>query len=190
MNDPSAKTRGGEILQVHPYCLMFFTDETGHEDFADPNFPIFGMGGCGLLAAAIDQNLRQPWREMKANHFGGADVTARERTPKADRRTDRGIRSVLRGPAVRKVCRNDDQEDVVGWPFTDSGNAGAASPKVAGTRWALPASPGRKLRSCMKRLTVVISCWKPISENRRPRSTVKKLKSTMALCPKATRRLK
>jgi hypothetical protein len=53
---------------------MYFVDETGHEDFADPNFPIFGMGGCGMLAAAIDQNLRGPWREMKARYFGGADV--------------------------------------------------------------------------------------------------------------------
>ena len=64
----------GDTLQVHPHCLMFFTDETGHEEFADPNFPIFGMGGCALLAAAIDPVLRQPWREMKAHHFGGADV--------------------------------------------------------------------------------------------------------------------
>jgi hypothetical protein len=63
-----------EVLQVHPLCLIFFIDETGHEEFADPEFPIFGMGGCGLLAAAIDQNLKRPWRQMKDRHFGGADV--------------------------------------------------------------------------------------------------------------------
>jgi hypothetical protein len=68
------KIRTGDVLQVHPHCLMFFVDETGHEDFADPNFPAFGMGGCGLLAAAIEQNLRSPWRRMKDRHFGGADV--------------------------------------------------------------------------------------------------------------------
>jgi hypothetical protein len=45
---------------------MFFTDETGHEEFADPNYPVFGLGGCAIPAAAIDLNLRQPWREMKA----------------------------------------------------------------------------------------------------------------------------
>jgi hypothetical protein len=39
---------------------MFFSDETGHEDFADPNYPVFGIGGCAVLAAAIDQNLRIP----------------------------------------------------------------------------------------------------------------------------------
>jgi hypothetical protein len=68
------RTKTGENLRVHPHCLMFFTDETGHEEFADPKYPIFGMGGCALLAAAIDPVLRQPWREMKARHFGGPDV--------------------------------------------------------------------------------------------------------------------
>jgi hypothetical protein len=70
----SARTPKGEILTVHPHCLMFFVDETGHEDFADPNYPVFGLGGCAALAAAIDQNLRAPWREMKERFFGGADV--------------------------------------------------------------------------------------------------------------------
>ena len=66
--------RTGEILKVHPHCLMYFVDETGHEHFADPQFPVFGMGGCGILAAAVDQVLRQPWRQMKAQHFGGPNV--------------------------------------------------------------------------------------------------------------------
>jgi hypothetical protein len=68
------RSRNGERLTVHPYCLMFFVDETGNETFADPQYPIFGLGGCALLAAAIDPVLRTPWRDMKALHFGGADV--------------------------------------------------------------------------------------------------------------------
>ena len=40
--------------------------DTGQEKFADPKFPVFGMGGCAILAAAIDQNLRQPWRGRNA----------------------------------------------------------------------------------------------------------------------------
>jgi hypothetical protein len=64
----------GERLIVHPHCLMFFVDETGHETFADPQYPVFGLGGCALLAAAITPVLRTPWRQMKALHFGGADV--------------------------------------------------------------------------------------------------------------------
>jgi hypothetical protein len=64
----------GKKLMVHPHCLMFFVDETGHEEFADPNFPVFGIGGCAIMAGAIDPVLRQPWRAMKERHFGGADV--------------------------------------------------------------------------------------------------------------------
>src|SRR6516225_8720989 len=53
---------------------MFFVDETGHEEFADPKFPVFGLGSCAILAAAIENNLRTPWREMKERWFGGPDV--------------------------------------------------------------------------------------------------------------------
>ena len=60
-------------LSVHPHCLMFFVDETGHERFADPNHPVFGMGGCAIMAGAIPEVIRRPWRSMKAEHFGGAD---------------------------------------------------------------------------------------------------------------------
>jgi hypothetical protein len=67
-------SKNGERLIVHPHCLMFFVDETGDETFADPQYPVFGLGGCALLAAAIELVLRTPWRNMKALHFGGADV--------------------------------------------------------------------------------------------------------------------
>jgi Protein of unknown function (DUF3800) len=61
-------------LQTGPACLMFFTDETGHENFADPNYPVFGLGGCAIISSAAEANIRKPWRAMKAAHFGGADV--------------------------------------------------------------------------------------------------------------------
>jgi hypothetical protein len=61
-------------LLVRPDCLMFFIDETGHEAFADPKYPVFGIGGCAVMAGAVDTVLKQPWRAMKAKHFGGADV--------------------------------------------------------------------------------------------------------------------
>ena len=70
----SLRTKDGERLTVHPHCLMFFVDETGNETFADPQNPVFGLGGCALLAAAIDPILRTPWQTMKALHFGGAGV--------------------------------------------------------------------------------------------------------------------
>jgi hypothetical protein len=63
-----------ERLKVHPGCLMVFVDETGHEEFADPNYPVFGFGGCAVPAFAAPDVLERPWREMKERHFGGADV--------------------------------------------------------------------------------------------------------------------
>lgn len=61
-------------LSVGPTCLMFFIDETGHETFADPNYPVFGLGGCAITSSAIESHITRPWRAMKAQHFGGEDV--------------------------------------------------------------------------------------------------------------------
>jgi hypothetical protein len=61
-------------LEVHPQCLLFFLDETGHEEFADPTYPIFGVGGCAVMAGAVDDVLRKPWRKLKDKYFDGANV--------------------------------------------------------------------------------------------------------------------
>lgn len=61
-------------LNVSPNCLMFLIDETGHEELADPNYPVFGVGGCAIVAAQMENVIRAPWRALKAQHFGGADV--------------------------------------------------------------------------------------------------------------------
>src|SRR5262249_50960205 len=59
-------------LLVRPDCLMFFCDDTGHEDFRDPQFPVFGIGGCGLMARALEPMLKRPWQENNARYFPGA----------------------------------------------------------------------------------------------------------------------
>jgi hypothetical protein len=72
-------------LLVRPDCLMFFCDDTGHGDFRDPQFPLFGIGACAIMAGAIDHVLTGPWRSMKAEHFGGpavASTRARSRLPR------------------------------------------------------------------------------------------------------------
>lgn len=61
-------------LIINPMGLVFFVDETGHEFFADTQYPVFGLGGCAMVAGAMDAEIRSPWRAMKARHFGGADV--------------------------------------------------------------------------------------------------------------------
>jgi hypothetical protein len=61
-------------LQVGPNCLLFFIDETGHETFADKNYPVFGLGGCAINSSSAAAVIAEPWRAMKAAHFGGEDV--------------------------------------------------------------------------------------------------------------------
>lgn len=57
-----------------PACLLVAIDETGHEDLADPHYPIFGLGGCVTLVSECDQHLREPWAALKSQHFGGPRV--------------------------------------------------------------------------------------------------------------------
>ena len=52
---------------------MFFVDDTGHEEFADPNYLVFGLGGCVMMAGALEAVIKRPWRALKEQHFGGAD---------------------------------------------------------------------------------------------------------------------
>jgi hypothetical protein len=61
-------------LVINPMGLVFFVDETGHEFFADTQYPVFGLGGCAMVAGAMDAEIRSPWRAVKALHFGGANV--------------------------------------------------------------------------------------------------------------------
>jgi hypothetical protein len=61
-------------LPVGPTCLLFFIDETGHETFADEKYPVFGLGGCAITSSSAEAVIAQPWRAMKAAHFGGENV--------------------------------------------------------------------------------------------------------------------
>jgi hypothetical protein len=60
------------VIRLHPRCLAFYVDESGHEDFSDPGYPVYALGGCAILAADLIHVVREPWRELKARHFGGA----------------------------------------------------------------------------------------------------------------------
>lgn len=61
------------IVELHPRCLTFYVDESGHEDFSDPYYPVYVLGGCAILASDLQRVVREPWRDLKARHFGGAD---------------------------------------------------------------------------------------------------------------------
>jgi hypothetical protein len=38
-----------DSLVLTPNTLLVFIDETGNEDYSDPNNPTFGRGGCAVL---------------------------------------------------------------------------------------------------------------------------------------------
>jgi hypothetical protein len=61
-------------LEASSNCLLVFVDETGHEDFADKEHPVFGMGGCATINSLYNSVIRKPWLELKAKSFGGADT--------------------------------------------------------------------------------------------------------------------
>jgi hypothetical protein len=63
-------TRG--VLQLRPRSLLIFIDETGNEDFSDPNNPTFGRGGCGALMTEYKRRVAKPWRRLKRERLGGA----------------------------------------------------------------------------------------------------------------------
>lgn len=54
--------------------LLVGIDETGHEEFADPKHPVFGLGGCATLLKHYDESIDRPWRYMKERFFYGAEV--------------------------------------------------------------------------------------------------------------------
>lgn len=57
-----------------PRCLLVALDETGHEEFADDNYPLFGLGGCAMLAGSYPDLVAVPWTIVKRDYFGGADT--------------------------------------------------------------------------------------------------------------------
>src|SRR5476651_2277691 len=49
--------------------ILIFIDETGHEELADPNFPVFGLAGCVVTGKEYDSVVKQPWKSIYADHF-------------------------------------------------------------------------------------------------------------------------
>jgi hypothetical protein len=64
----------GILTPVDPNCLLIFIDETGHEEFANRQYPVFGLGGCACLAKDYDERLASGWRNLKRKHFGRTDA--------------------------------------------------------------------------------------------------------------------
>jgi hypothetical protein len=56
---------------LNPNCLIVGWDETGHEQYADSHYPLFGLGGCAVLAKDYRPILYDPWIRLRTEHFPG-----------------------------------------------------------------------------------------------------------------------
>lgn len=61
-----------DALKLPPNSLLIFVDETGGEDFGDPNNPTFGRGGCATLYSDYKRLIGKPWKRLKRERLGGA----------------------------------------------------------------------------------------------------------------------
>lgn len=66
-------TMSEEELRPHPNSLLVFIDETGNEDYSDPNNRTFGRGGCAVLGADYRTQIKKPWRKLKREKLGGVN---------------------------------------------------------------------------------------------------------------------
>ena len=53
-----------EHLRYLPGTLMVFIDETGHEAYADLNYPVFGRGGCMVMGSEYNKRIVRPWKKL------------------------------------------------------------------------------------------------------------------------------
>jgi hypothetical protein len=49
--------------------LVVALDDTGHEEFKDPHYPVFGIGGCAFLVRDYPGLIENPWNHMCQRFF-------------------------------------------------------------------------------------------------------------------------
>ena len=57
----------GRLIPVKGNDLLIATDETGHENFADKNYPVFGMSASMCLGDEYYNDVHKPWESVKVN---------------------------------------------------------------------------------------------------------------------------
>jgi len=68
----SFTTSDGGTSYIDDDTLLAWIDETGSEDLKDPNYPLFGLGGCVIDAKRYAAEVQSPWQKIKKDIFGGA----------------------------------------------------------------------------------------------------------------------
>ncbi|MET4037956.1 MULTISPECIES: hypothetical protein [unclassified Bradyrhizobium] len=60
-------------LTIADQSLVVFVDDTGHEVLV-PRHPVYGLGGCAVMAGDLDRLIRHPWHEVRRKVTGSADT--------------------------------------------------------------------------------------------------------------------
>ncbi len=58
---------GTDVLQES--TLFVAIDDTGHEEFKDPNYQVFGIGGCAFLIKDYQRLVEGPWNQLCKDYF-------------------------------------------------------------------------------------------------------------------------
>ena len=59
-------------LELSDTTLAVFVDDTGHEALV-PGHPVYGLGGCAVMAPDLDRVIRHPWRDVRRGVTGSPD---------------------------------------------------------------------------------------------------------------------
>jgi len=61
-------------LNVPDSALIVGIDDTGNESFVNSDHPLFGLGGCAVMAKDYFRYLDDPWHELKEIFFGDRHI--------------------------------------------------------------------------------------------------------------------
>ena len=84
--------------------LLVFIDETGHEELADLQHPVFGLGGCCCLATHYHADVVEPWRRAKAATYGDPDHRAHATGARFTQRQMRRLGRFFRDGAFYRIA--------------------------------------------------------------------------------------
>ncbi|GAA5214100.1 DUF3800 domain-containing protein [Corallincola platygyrae] len=68
MNELIFETEKGQF-PLSEQTFVVVLDDTGHEQFQDPNYRVFGLGGCAFLAKDYLRLIEKPWNYMCEHYF-------------------------------------------------------------------------------------------------------------------------
>lgn len=60
-------------LSVSDHALLIFVDDTGHEALV-PGHPVYGLGGCAIMAGDLERVIHRPWQEVRRQIRGSVDM--------------------------------------------------------------------------------------------------------------------